>query len=395
MNSDTTKPKILFVAAWWPRPEAPFEGLFILEHARALSAFANLDIIHLEISKTSVFQLPTISIKKSELYFGTQWMIHIYTPIRRFGIHDYLIRRAYNKVVNQIRKTKLIDALHINVRTHITRFVPFLKSTDDLNFVHTEHFSYYHRGIHLKPKKERVLDTHLIKIWMKDPRLKSIMPVSKELAQILIDQFEAPMAKVRVIPNIANEVFHYQPWFSADHIKIVSAANWQGPKKPLQLIEAVSRLSLELQQKIDLTIIGEGEYFPQMSAFANALNKQFVIHFTGFLTKVEMADHFHSAAFFAHPTSSENAPTVIAEALCCGLPVLSMSVNGIPEMVNETNGILVLPDDIQLLVNGLETMFEKLHQFNRSDIAADAAKKYGKEQVGKAIMNEINKAIGT
>ena len=39
-------------------------------------------------------------------------------------------------------------------------------------------------------------------------------------------------------------------------------------------------------------------------------------------------------------SSSENAPCVIAEAHCSGLPVLSSNVGGISNMIDETNGIL-------------------------------------------------------
>ena len=39
-------------------------------------------------------------------------------------------------------------------------------------------------------------------------------------------------------------------------------------------------------------------------------------------------------------SSSENAPCVIAEALCTGLPVISSNVGGIANMIDDSNGIL-------------------------------------------------------
>ena len=39
-------------------------------------------------------------------------------------------------------------------------------------------------------------------------------------------------------------------------------------------------------------------------------------------------------------SSSENAPCVIAEAHCSGLPVISSNVGGISDMVNNSNGVL-------------------------------------------------------
>ncbi|MEM2989224.1 MAG: glycosyltransferase family 4 protein, partial [Candidatus Bathyarchaeia archaeon] len=47
----------------------------------------------------------------------------------------------------------------------------------------------------------------------------------------------------------------------------------------------------------------------------------------------------------------ENMPCVIAEALCCGIPVIATSVGGIPEIVHNQNGILIPPQDIPQLTN--------------------------------------------
>ena len=45
----------------------------------------------------------------------------------------------------------------------------------------------------------------------------------------------------------------------------------------------------------------------------------------------------------------ENLPCVIAEALCSGLPVVSNRIAGIPEMLDETNGIMLDADNEEQL----------------------------------------------
>ena len=55
----------------------------------------------------------------------------------------------------------------------------------------------------------------------------------------------------------------------------------------------------------------------------------------------------------------DNLPTVIMEAMATGLPVVSTSIGGIPEMVveNET-GFLVQPDDALALADAIEKVID-------------------------------------
>jgi len=57
----------------------------------------------------------------------------------------------------------------------------------------------------------------------------------------------------------------------------------------------------------------------------------------------------------------DNLPTVIMEAMAAGLPVVSTSIGGIPEMViqNET-GFLVPPGDVAALAGAIERLLDDI-----------------------------------
>jgi glycosyltransferase involved in cell wall biosynthesis len=83
----------------------------------------------------------------------------------------------------------------------------------------------------------------------------------------------------------------------------------------------------------------------------------------------------------------ENFPCVIIEALCCGLPVISSCVDGVPEAVDEDNGILVDPDNETELLQAIETIHKDISFYNRERIAAIAKLKYNYMQIGYQFFN--------
>ena len=89
----------------------------------------------------------------------------------------------------------------------------------------------------------------------------------------------------------------------------------------------------------------------------------------------------------------ENLPCVVLEALCCGLPVISSAVGGIPEIVAEKNGILLNKYSEECLVNEMENMFVNYSKFNQQKISMDAADKFSYPSVGKMIVSKYEKLM--
>jgi glycosyltransferase involved in cell wall biosynthesis len=74
---------------------------------------------------------------------------------------------------------------------------------------------------------------------------------------------------------------------------------------------------------------------------------------------------------------------VVIEALCCGLPVVSSSVAGIPEAINNDNGILMESENEEQLVNALQKIMTRYSNYNRPEIAREAQAIYSYEKIGK------------
>jgi glycosyltransferase involved in cell wall biosynthesis len=109
------------------------------------------------------------------------------------------------------------------------------------------------------------------------------------------------------------------------------------------------------------------------------------VAFFGPRRSVDVAFQMQEADAFVLFSEMENAPCVISEALCCGLPVISTDVAGIPEMVNESNGLLVSASDEASLILAMEKAYLDHKHWDRAQIAERAAEKYSQNVVAEVL----------
>jgi glycosyltransferase involved in cell wall biosynthesis len=113
----------------------------------------------------------------------------------------------------------------------------------------------------------------------------------------------------------------------------------------------------------ELCIIGEGPWRGQLEQQAADLGIDDAVEFAGVQSgdtvKLRLADSdvFALACIVDEKGASDILPTVIMEAMTCGLPVVSTQLVGVPEMVaHEETGILVEPGDEDALAQALEKL---------------------------------------
>ena len=108
-------------------------------------------------------------------------------------------------------------------------------------------------------------------------------------------------------------------------------------------------------------IIGEGPLEESLRAQINESELKPLVRLMGAQTQGEIGRRLSGATVFCLPCVVEkdggmdNLPTVIAEAMASGLPVVSTPIAGVPEMVvNNVNGFLVPPGDPAALANAMD-----------------------------------------
>lgn len=89
-----------------------------------------------------------------------------------------------------------------------------------------------------------------------------------------------------------------------------------------------------------------------------------------------VASYYQAADVYIHPSKIDTFPNVILEALACGLPVVSTSVGGIPEQVDDgKTGFLVSPGDMTQMINRVAQLLEDKNMWQSfSQKASEAAR---------------------
>jgi len=154
--------------------------------------------------------------------------------------------------------------------------------------------------------------------------------------------------------------------FSSTPLLIVAVGRLIAKKGFADLIRAC-RLLMERGKSFRCEIIGEGPLEDELRQQIAQLDLRGCVELPGAKPQHEIREHLAAATAFVLPSmidpngGMDNLPTVIMEAMAAGLPVISTTIGGIPEMViqNET-GFLVPPGDVAALAGAIECLFDEI-----------------------------------
>ena len=170
----------------------------------------------------------------------------------------------------------------------------------------------------------------------------------------------------RVLPNGVNtelfmpveppaELLRKLRLSAADSV-IVSACRLVGWKGIQYAIGAVARL-LKEGYDVRYMIIGDGENRRALEALAQDLGVRDNVLFLGNMKNSELPNYYSLAKIAVFPSIGvETFGISIAEAMSCGVPVISTKTGGIPEVVAEGTGLLVPPGDESALSDAVKAL---------------------------------------
>jgi phosphatidylinositol alpha-1,6-mannosyltransferase len=129
-----------------------------------------------------------------------------------------------------------------------------------------------------------------------------------------------------------------QPW------ELVCVASMEQPYKGLDILLRAVAVCTARGERISLTLLGDGRERRSLERLASELGLARSVHFKGWLPAGSAVQ-----AFLDLPSRVEGLPRALIEAMGRGLPCVSTSVGGIPELL--PSEALVTPGDVDVLAD--------------------------------------------
>ena len=343
--------KVLYLTPWYPSERDAMAGLFVQKHADAVRAQGvDVQVIH-----------------------SQGWL----DTIKRW---------------HRLKKTwGLPDVVQLNVVQKQGLLALWLKRRYNIPYIIVEHWSGYlpENGQFMRmPAFKRRLYASIVR------QASVLLCVSNRLASAM-QSCGLKHPDCRKINNVVDDFFYSEP----QNLEVTKSRDIDISKTLLHVscfderaknVKGLLRAAQLLSRKRRdwrLVLVGTGIDYPEVRAYADTLDfPEGMLIWTGELTPQQVSDEFDKADVFILPSNYENAPVVLSESLAKGVPVISTLAGGIPEMINDSCGILVPPRDDNALMLAMDRMLDHCQDYERSTIR-QAGLQYTYASVGKRLLH--------
>lgn len=270
---------------------------------------------------------------------------------------------------------------------------------DVMHVLSTAGLGFFRNAVHIKIAKRRGVKTvfHLlgqIDALYRNANLRVRRLISHCLDSADIHIVQSPMLAefvreitVRPVYSILNGIRPEElsppdgyAHSSGDGIRVVTLGMLGHRKGTFDLLDVAAGLRYKWPT-MEFIFIGGGEVgkFRQIAA-RRALSN---VRFLGAVDDDLRTRMLQTSDIFILPSHAEGQPIALLEAMATGLPVISSAVGSIPEVIQESNGFLEKPGDVDALIKRLEALAvdarlrEAMGRFN----AQEAREKYRLERV--------------
>ncbi len=369
---------ILFISSWYPNRTNTLHGIFNNYFAQASALNNTVSVVHVCSDENlkqeyEVCQFLDENIATVIIYYKKiTSKIPIVSNLLKFRKLIKAYQIGYEIICKHISKPNLIQ---LNVVMPAGIGALHLAQKHNIPFIITENWTGYsaddgsYKGMLLKYFTKKIVS-----------KAKAILVVSEFLKNAMLSH--NLNGNYHLISNVVNTNL-FKPITIQKNEKInfihISVLN-DAQKNVSGIINAFSQ-ALKTNNKLTLTIVGDGEDAELLKKLVTNLKLNCAVLFTGKLINEQLVNKINESDALIMFSNYETFGLVIAECLACGKPVISSNVGPVVEYLNRDLGVIIeKKNEMQLTQAMLNFTQDK---FNSNVIREFAVSNFSKQAVSK------------
>lgn len=360
-----SKTKILHIAKWYPNKEEPLLGIFVRKHLLASQKEFDNTVL-------SIYQTNNISVNIKRVEANTKGVDEVVFYYRNGLINKAKVLYCVYKEIKKHRDTKLIHSHIMGWSTSIAYLASIISNKD---FLVTEHWTGYRKGhynqLSVYTKALRRLVARKAKIitvvseFLKKDMLSCKLKGNYTILENVVDG---------VIPNNKkNDLFTFLFVGDLD----------EEHKNVSGILRSFSDV-VKTNKNVRLDILGEGKDGNVYKDLTHKLQINDFVRFLGYKNNKEVFEYLSKSHGLVLNSNFETFSIICAEALLCGIPVISTKCGGPESFLNEQTGYLIDIGSDKQLTKAMINMLNHSNNFNKDQLIATATK-FSEKEISKKL----------
>lgn len=365
--------KVFIIGRSLPEKHNGMIGVFEKQQALAISKYyPTTHYVYFDDRSIKVnHRITDINFKEKNLIINGKMI-----PIRGLPnpVYKKLKSILYIKFLNELfLKYGVPDVIHIHfpLLTMTEQVWDFLISKE-VKIIVTEHWSKIQTGEINNSQKD-----FLKKIYSDSDAFICVSEDLKKGVQSICDSKK----NIYVIPNMVSDLFKYKEKNKkAGTFNFIAVGRLTTNKRFDLLIDAFN-MAFKDDDKVFLTILGDGKLKKILNKKIERYNLQNQIFLEGFKEPNEVAKYFQDADCYVSASNLETFGVPTIEAWMSGIPVIIADNSPLLNYINQYNGVIFEVDNPSSLCDKLEYIYKSTEIFNKNKICEYANRIFSEEAI--------------
>lgn len=364
------------------------EGIFIRKHALSLLPFLKVTVIAPKSSSKlgQKFVFETLRTEEGLFEIRARYLKSSLPIVSK-------LINVFRQIFSVLKAVKMAEELSGKIQVFI---FPVLHSTFPTAFV-----------LKLIKRKPIVIMEHFSGAAM--PELYGLSPfyfliyrflAKKACAVVAVSEFLKQKLSLRgikanfaVVPNVVEPLQATCFKVREGPKTVLFVGGLREKVKNVSLLLKAAKILSENRNDFQVVVVGGGEDESRLKEMAESLGISSRVKFVGSVKPEKVADFYAQADVLVITSFVETFSVAAAEALSCGVPVITTPCGGPEEFVREGRGVVLKSFEPEELARALDDVLSGKVKFNKTELKEFALNNFSKEAVGRKLYQVVEKCL--